>query len=85
MSISSASDDGQKGESENNNHHLSGDDEYVHREYMKNVFIRYMKSMIKGDRTQAEILFNIILTILKFNGKERETVNERKKGWFGIL
>lgn len=52
---------------------------------MKNVFIRYMKSMIKGDRTQAEILFNIILTILKFNGKERETVNERKKGWFGIL
>jgi hypothetical protein len=42
------------------------DDDFIHREYMKNIFIRYMKSWTKGDNTQAEVLLNIIETLLKF-------------------
>jgi hypothetical protein len=34
-------------------HHMIGDEDYIHREYMKNVFIRYMKSWAKGDDSQT--------------------------------
>lgn len=63
---------------------MLGDDEYIHREYMKNVFIRYMKSWAKGDQAQTEILLNIILTMLKFDGKERDLIGEKKKNWWAL-
>ena len=52
-------------------HHLSEDDEYVHREYMKNVFIRYMNCWGSGDSAQADVLLSIILTLLKMNNQEK--------------
>ena len=63
-------------------HHYSVDDEYVHREYVKNVFLRYMKCSRGGDQAQADILESIILTILKFTMSEREQIQVKKKGWF---
>ena len=52
-------------------HHLSEDDEYVHREYMKNVFVRYMNCWESGDTVQAEVLLSIIFTMLKLNHQEK--------------
>ena len=47
------------------------DEDYVHRQYMKNVLLRYMKCVKNGDAIHAQILLNVVFTILKFNEEQK--------------
>lgn len=51
---------------------------------MKNVFIRYMRCENENDQTKANILLNIIVTILKFNANEITQIKNRKKTWWNL-
>ena len=43
-----------------------------------------MKCLGTGDQVHADILLNIIFTILKFNGQEKKVLSDKKKSWWGL-
>lgn len=47
--------------------------------------MRFMKCLNDGNYVQAQILENVLMTLLQFNSREKELAVIRQKQWWNIF
>lgn len=59
--------------------------EFIERQYLKNVFLRFMKCLNEENYPQAEMLESVLMTIMGMNIRERQLATFRRRQWWNIF